>query len=48
MVPPKPGGTVAQSRATSPGYGLCFYHPCLLLPLLVLTSLPNVSEAVGK
>eukprot|EP00063_Salmo_salar_P021581 XP_013996416.1 PREDICTED: receptor-type tyrosine-protein phosphatase S-like isoform X11 [Salmo salar] len=47
MVPPKPGGTVAQSRATRPGYGLCFYHPCLLLPLLVLTSLPNVSEAVA-
>lgn len=47
MVPPKPGGTVAQSRATRPGYGLCFYHPYLLLPLLVLTSLPNVSEAVA-
>ncbi|XP_029561448.1 receptor-type tyrosine-protein phosphatase S isoform X1 [Salmo trutta] len=47
MIPPKPGGTVAQSRATRPGYGLCFYHPCLLLPLLVLPSLPNLSEAVA-
>uniref|UniRef100_A0AAZ3NR04 protein-tyrosine-phosphatase n=1 Tax=Oncorhynchus tshawytscha TaxID=74940 RepID=A0AAZ3NR04_ONCTS len=47
MVPPRPGGTVAQSRATRPGYGLCLYPPCLLLPLLVLTSLPNLSGAVA-
>ncbi|XP_071217277.1 receptor-type tyrosine-protein phosphatase S-like isoform X4 [Salvelinus alpinus] len=47
MVPPRPGGTVAQSRATRTRYGLCFYPPCLLLPLLVLTSLPNLSEAVA-
>ncbi|XP_036842227.1 receptor-type tyrosine-protein phosphatase S isoform X2 [Oncorhynchus mykiss] len=47
MVPPRPGGIVAQSRATRPGYGLCLYPPCLLLPLLVLTSLPNLSEAVA-
>ncbi|XP_064788014.1 receptor-type tyrosine-protein phosphatase S-like isoform X3 [Oncorhynchus masou masou] len=47
MVPPRPGGTVSQSRATVPGYGLCLYLPCLLLPLLVLTFLPNLSEAVA-
>ncbi|XP_055722553.1 receptor-type tyrosine-protein phosphatase S-like isoform X1 [Salvelinus fontinalis] len=47
MVPLRPGGTVAQSRATRTRYGLCFYPPCLLLPLLVLTSLPSLSEAVA-
>ncbi|CAB1326604.1 unnamed protein product, partial [Coregonus sp. 'balchen'] len=46
MVPPRPSGTIAKSRATRPGYGLCLYPPCLLLPLLLLTSLPNLSEAV--
>ncbi|KAK6311029.1 hypothetical protein J4Q44_G00190840 [Coregonus suidteri] len=47
MVPPRPSGTIAKSRATRPGYGLCLYPPCLLLPLLLLTSLPNLSEAVA-
>ncbi|XP_041752565.1 receptor-type tyrosine-protein phosphatase S isoform X7 [Coregonus clupeaformis] len=46
MVPPRPGGTVAKSRVPRPGYGLCLYHPCLLL-LLVLNFLPNLSEALA-
>lgn len=48
MVPPSPGGTVAQSRVPRPGYGLCLYPPFLLPLLLVLTSLPNLSDALGK
>eukprot|EP00063_Salmo_salar_P072014 XP_014046849.1 PREDICTED: receptor-type tyrosine-protein phosphatase delta-like isoform X1 [Salmo salar] len=47
MVPPSPGGTVAQSRVPRPGYGLCLYPPFLLPLLLVLTSLPNLSDALA-
>uniref|UniRef100_A0AAY5KT59 protein-tyrosine-phosphatase n=1 Tax=Esox lucius TaxID=8010 RepID=A0AAY5KT59_ESOLU len=47
MVPPRPGGTVAQSRVPRPGYGLCLYPSYLLLTLLLLTSLPNLSEALA-
>ncbi|KAL0966396.1 hypothetical protein UPYG_G00294820 [Umbra pygmaea] len=44
MVPPKPGGTVSQSRVLLPGYGL---YPTYLLPaLLLLISLPALSEAL--
>ncbi|XP_031662493.1 receptor-type tyrosine-protein phosphatase S isoform X2 [Oncorhynchus kisutch] len=47
MVPPSPGGTVAQSRVPRPGYCLCLYPPFLLPLLLVLTSLPNLSDALA-
>uniref|UniRef100_A0A4W5PHD2 protein-tyrosine-phosphatase n=1 Tax=Hucho hucho TaxID=62062 RepID=A0A4W5PHD2_9TELE len=47
MVPPSPGGTVAQSRVPRPGYGLCLYPPFLLPLLLVLTSLPYLSDALA-
>ncbi|XP_052320196.1 receptor-type tyrosine-protein phosphatase S-like isoform X2 [Oncorhynchus keta] len=47
MVPPSPGGTIAQSRVPRPGYCLCLYPPFLLPLLLVLTSLPNLSDALA-
>ncbi|XP_036821854.1 receptor-type tyrosine-protein phosphatase S isoform X4 [Oncorhynchus mykiss] len=47
MVPSSPSGTVAQSRVPRPGYCLCLYPPFLLPLLLVLTSLPNLSDALA-
>ncbi|XP_064861644.1 receptor-type tyrosine-protein phosphatase S-like isoform X1 [Oncorhynchus nerka] len=47
MVPPSPGGTIAQSRVPRPGYCLCLYPPFLLPLLLVLTSLHNLSDALA-